>query len=130
MYFYLKSETVLSTSPSIVRVLPLRHLHVVLLHQTDERTVLVLGPVDEFVEQVEDVLRGDFAEFREDVDVRHTLPVHGQRFAATHKVRQLLSIYDRRWIRRYRNIATVQYDAHAAALYPFPVEREIVIKVV
>lgn len=44
-------------SQPVVGILSLGHLHVMLLHQADERTVLVLGPVDKLVKQVKDVLR-------------------------------------------------------------------------
>lgn len=42
---------------SIVAIFSFRHFHVMLLHETYKRAVLVLGPIDELVKQVEDVLR-------------------------------------------------------------------------
>lgn len=81
---------------SIYRVLALRHLHVMLLHEADEGAVLVLGPVDKLVKEVEDVLRRDFAKLGEDVDVRQALAIDQQRrLAAVHKVGQLLAAYHR-----------------------------------
>lgn len=72
------------------------------------------------MEEVENVRRRDFAKLREDVDVGQLFWGRQQRFAASNEVGQPFSVDDR-WIGwRWIATATIQYDANATVLNPFP----------